>query len=92
MVIESKVIEVRLDNTSQFGVNWTAVAGKALKLEQPFTATGGFQITATSKEINATINALATQGYINVLSSPTISTLNNQPAIMRVGTVILLNS
>jgi MSHA biogenesis protein MshL len=86
VVIEAKVLEVRLDNTSQFGVNWTALAGQALKLEQPFTATGGFQITATSKEINATINALATQGYVNVLSSPTVSTLNNQPAIMRVGT------
>jgi MSHA biogenesis protein MshL len=86
VVIESKVIEVRLDNTSQFGVNWTAVAGQALKLEQPFTTTGGFQITATSKEINATINALATQSYVNVISSPTISTLNNQPAIIRVGT------
>jgi MSHA biogenesis protein MshL len=86
VVIEAKVIEVRLDDTSRFGVNWTALAGRALKLEQPFTSTGGFQITVTSKEINATINALATQGYVNVLSSPTISTLNNQPAIMRVGT------
>src|SRR2546430_2242320 len=79
VVIEAKVVEVRLDNTSQFGVNWTAVAGQALKLEQPFATTGGFQITATAKEINATINALATQGYVNVISSPTISTLNNQP-------------
>ena len=86
VVIEAKVVEVRLDNTSQFGVNWTAVAGQALKLEQPFATTGSFQITATAKEINATINALATQGYVNVISSPTISTLNNQPAIMRVGT------
>jgi MSHA biogenesis protein MshL len=86
VMIEAKVIEVRLDDTSQFAVNWTAVAGQALKLEQPFTTTGGFQISATAKEINAAINALATQGRVNVLSNPTISTLNNQPAIMRVGT------
>jgi MSHA type pilus biogenesis protein MshL len=86
VVIEAKVVEIQLKNSSQFGVNWTAVAGQALKLEQPFTTTGGFQITATSKEINATINALATEGYVNVLSNPTISTLNNQPAIIRVGT------
>jgi len=86
VIIEAKVIEVRLDDTSQFGVNWTAVAGQALRLQQPFTTTGGFQIGVTAKEINATINALATQGRVNVLSNPTISTLNNQPAIMRVGT------
>jgi MSHA biogenesis protein MshL len=86
VVIEAKVIEVRLDDTSQFGVNWTAVAGKALKLEQPFASTGGFQITFTSGEMNAIINALATESNVNVLSSPTIATLNNQPAIIRVGT------
>ena len=86
VIIEAKVIEVRLDDTSQFGVNWTALAGQALRLQQPFTTTGGFQIAATAKEINATINALASQGYVNVLSSPTISTLNNQAAIIRVGT------
>jgi len=86
VVIEAKVIEVRLDATTQFGVNWTALAGKALKLEQPFAATGGFQITFTSGEMNAIISALATEGNVNVLSSPTIATLNNQPAIIRVGT------
>jgi len=86
VVIEAKVIEVRLDDTSQFGVNWTALAGKALKLEQPFSAISGFQITFTSSEMNAIISALATEGSVNVLSSPTIATLNNQPAIMRVGT------
>jgi MSHA biogenesis protein MshL len=86
VIIEAKVIEVRLDDTSQFSVNWTAVAGQALRLQQPFASTGGFQIGVTAREINATLSALATQGRVNVLSNPTISTLNNQPAIMRVGT------
>jgi MSHA biogenesis protein MshL len=86
VVIEAKVIEIRLDDTNQFGVNFTALAGQALRLQQPFSTAGGFQIGVTSKEFNATLNALATQGYVNVLSSPTVSTLNNQPAIIRVGT------
>lgn len=86
VIIEAKVLEIDLNNNSQFGVNWTALAGQALTLQQPFTSTGGFQITATAKEITATINALATQGYVKVLSSPTISTLNNQPAIIQIGT------
>ena len=86
VVIEAKVVEVRLDNSNQFGVNWTALFGNALQVEQPFTGAGGFTITGTYKNARAVLDALATQGAVNVLSSPTIATLHNQPAIMRVGT------
>lgn len=85
VVIEAKVIEVKLNDDSQAGVNWTAVFGNALRLEQALGASG-FRIGATHGDFNATLTALATQGTVNVLSSPTIATLNNQPAIMRVGT------
>src|SRR5207248_8609140 len=86
VIIEAKVLEVRLDDSSQFGVNWTALIGNALKIEQPFTGVSGFKITGTLKDATAVINALSTQGAVKVLSSPMISALNNQPAIMRVGT------
>src|SRR6185295_14746988 len=86
VVIESKVVEIRLDDSTAFGVNWSALFGNSLKLEQPFASVGGFTITGTFKDATAVISGLATQGLVNVLSSPTIATLNNQPAIMRVGT------
>ena len=34
----------------------------------------------------ALINAIAGQGTLNVLSSPLITAMNNEPAVMRVGT------
>src|SRR4051812_2687389 len=49
VVIEAKILEIRLDDSSQFGVNWTALFGNALKIDQPFTGLSGFQITGTYK-------------------------------------------
>lgn len=86
VVIEAKVVEVKLNDDSQTGVNWTALFGNALRLEQPLGGGGGFQIGATIRDFNALLSTLSTQGKVNVLSAPTISTLNNQPAIIRVGT------
>ncbi len=38
------------------------------------------------KDVPGLLSALATQGTVNVLASPTVNALNNEPAIMRVGT------
>ena len=38
------------------------------------------------KDFTGLLSALATQGKVNVLASPTVNALNNEPAIMRVGT------
>lgn len=86
VVIESQLLEVSIDDTTQFGVNYTAAVGNALKITQPFAATGGFQITGIYKNTTAVVSALSTIGRVKVLSSPTVATLNNQPAIIRVGT------
>ena len=87
VVIEAKVIEVKLNNDLQVGVNWNAVLGNAMRLEQPLgLGSGSIQVGATIGDFNAVLTALAAQGTVDILSSPTISTLNNQPAIIRVGT------
>jgi type IVB pilus formation R64 PilN family outer membrane protein len=86
VVIESQILEVSLNNTSQFSVNYSLAIGNALKITQPFASAGGFQITGTYKNSTAVISALSTLGKVKILSSPTIATLNNQPAIMRVAT------
>jgi MSHA biogenesis protein MshL len=86
VVIESQLLEVSLDKTSQFSVNYSLAIGNALKIAQPFASAGGFQITGTYKNSTAVISALSTLGKVRILSSPTIATLNNQPAIMRVAT------
>lgn len=86
VLIEAKVIEVQLNDNSQFGINWTAVFGNALRVEQTLGIQGAIQATATYKDFNAVISALSNQGTVDVLSNPTVATLNNQPAVIRVGT------
>ncbi|MBT8117389.1 MAG: pilus (MSHA type) biogenesis protein MshL, partial [Gammaproteobacteria bacterium] len=50
------------------------------------TAIGGvFTIDANLKDFNALIELLKTQGDVQVLSSPRISTVNNQKAVIKVG-------
>lgn len=50
------------------------------------TAFGGiFTIDANLKDFNALIELLKTQGDVQVLSSPRISTINNQKAVIKVG-------
>ena len=38
------------------------------------------------KDFTGLLNAFASQGKVNVMASPTVNALNNEPAIMRVGT------
>jgi len=49
------------------------------------TVAGFFQFTLRTGDIEPIVEALAIQGDVNVISSPKISTLNNQTAIIRVG-------
>ena len=86
VIIEAKVVEVKLNEDSQFGVNWTAVLGNAVRMEQALGSASVFQITGTIGDFNAVVTALKNQGTVNVRSAPTVATLNNQPAVIRVGT------
>ena len=47
-------------------------------------ANGDMQIGLANDHFSLLLNALAREGQVNVLSSPRISTLNNQPAFIRV--------
>ncbi len=50
------------------------------------TSAGLLNITAQSDNFAAMLNFLSTQGKTKVLSSPRIATLNNQMAVLKVGT------
>lgn len=49
------------------------------------TVAGFFQFTLRTGDIEPIVEALSVQGDVNVISSPKVSTLNNQTAIIRVG-------
>ncbi len=93
VLIEAKIVDVSLTKESQFGIDWSSVIkiknlnlGVAQTLSSVAQSGVQFTLSGGSNQVNAVLRALQTQGTVNVLSSPSVSTLNNQPAIMRVTT------
>lgn len=93
VLIEAKIVDVSLTKESQFGIDWSSVMkikNLSLGIAQTLTSNtqSGVQLTLSggANQVNAVLRALQTQGSVNVLSSPSVSALNNQPAIMRVTT------
>ncbi len=99
VVLETKILEVRLNDDFQSGINWGAISGQ-LSLTQENTSTGSLadiilnsdstKESLISTVLNVTditklIFFLEQQGNVQVLSSPRISTVNNQKAVIRVG-------
>jgi len=89
--IEAKVIEVELRDEFSAGINWRSVLGgltNSANISQTLApATGGaFTLSMNVGDFSALLNAFATQGTVNVLSSPRVTAMNNEPAIMRIGT------
>ncbi len=93
VLIEAKIVDVSLTKESQFGIDWSSVIkikNHSLGITQTLTsvAQSGVQLLLSGggNQVSAVLRALQTQGTVNVLSSPSVSALNNQPAIMRVTT------
>lgn len=98
VLIEATVAEVRLDSGFQQGIDWSRIAaGTGFSLQQRSAAgntlnqagTTLFQIgyvNANSRigNISATIRLLESFGSVKVISSPKISVLNNQTAVLKV--------
>ncbi len=126
VILEAKILEVRLSEGFEAGVNWGAISGQisaAKNLEDGFllntdgsSEVGEFrsltrtytyfdsdgnlvatQVPAREKigstiaglvqvtDITKLLSLLETQGTVQVLSSPRVSTVNNQKAVIRVG-------
>lgn len=89
--IEAKFVEVVLDRDFEFGIDWSViqrVGDVAFRSNADPLGQSGVQFVLGSggQQISAVLEALETQGDVSVLSSPTISTLNNQRAVFNVTT------
>jgi MSHA biogenesis protein MshL len=88
--VEARVIEVTLNEDFSAGVNWEMVLNNvtnAVRVSQtaaPATS-GGFTFGLQIGDFTALLNAFATQGNVRVLSSPRVTMMNNEPAVMRIG-------
>ncbi|MGE3849179.1 MAG: pilus (MSHA type) biogenesis protein MshL [Gammaproteobacteria bacterium] len=65
----------------------TTLLPRAASLALPASGFGGvFSLALQGKDFGAFLELLKTQGNVQVLSSPRISTMNNQKAVIKVGT------
>ena len=90
VILEAKILEVDLNDSHQDGVEWKSIIRQGLQVA-PGVFTGGVYTLAANAgsfmvgDFTAVVTMLESQGKTNVLSSPRISTLNNQQAIIKVG-------
>ena len=99
VLIEATIAEVRLNSNYQQGINWAKLAGNGLSIGQAGTAVlpttaaatfaGGLVVNYTNPaskfgNIAGSVSLLETFGDVKVLSSPKLSVLNNQTAMLRV--------
>ncbi|PPD49956.1 MAG: MSHA biogenesis protein MshL [Methylobacter sp.] len=90
VILEAKIIEVVLNDSHQDGVEWKSIIREGLEAGA-VTFTGGLYTLASNAgsftvgDFTGVVSLLESQGKTNVLSSPRISTLNNQQAIIKVG-------
>ncbi len=91
VVIEAKIIEVELNDTTQMGINWNLLGAQlnsnnvAADALPNFTEIFSLKVSSASEGFNGILRLLETQGTIHVLSNPRIATLNNQKAIIKIG-------
>lgn len=121
VMLEAKIVDVRLRQSAQSGINWATFAGggagqnhrgsfgllnPGTQLSVSGNLTGGTLTANPGNTLNlgaaassglmglafqtgsfaALLSFLETQGEVQVLSSPRIAALNNQKAVLKVGT------
>jgi general secretion pathway protein D len=94
VLIEATIAEVRLNNDYQRGIDWsrtlTGSAGWTFSQSSAGTpaniTTNAFSVGYSALNMNFTsaLKLLESFGQVRVLSSPTLTVLNNQAAVMRV--------
>jgi MSHA biogenesis protein MshL len=126
VILEAKIIEVRLSDNFQSGINWSALSTPGNNSITASTVGGGsvlvnesgssdlagstgslnpvnnvlnpidgavtsafggvFTLALNLGDFTSFIELLKTQGSVQVLSSPRVATMNNQKAVIKVGT------
>jgi MSHA type pilus biogenesis protein MshL len=96
VLIQAHIMEVTLRDKFSLGVNWNTVfsKGASYALTQGIPVTAAltdvaadiFKFQVKGKDFGVVLDALKDQGNINMLSSPKISALNNQKAVIKLTT------
>ncbi len=97
ILIEAKVVEIRLNDEFRSGINWSSIRktlgitgnmgtiAKTSALPGLTSATDAYQFSLKNgKEFNSVLTFMETFGTVRTLSSPRLTVLNNQTAVLKV--------
>jgi len=99
VILEAKILEVTLNDGFQSGIDWSKLntvnggdlvtfgqQGQVFPSEESDAPLNGvFSLLYQGNNFEAAIDLLKSQGDVQVLSSPRVSTVNNQKAVIKVG-------
>lgn len=97
VMVEAKIIEVKLEGNTEFGIQWLFEEAANSTVEPTFKGFAGLNDTQsaglgsslnyllTGVDVSATITALEKTGNATVLSTPSLLVLNNKEASINVG-------
>ena len=92
VAVEVRIMEVYLDADSQTGINWNLFAGEEQSAdlvtfdEADNIGDEFFQFVVDSGDVRGILQAISTSGDLRTVSTPRVTTLNNQKAVVRVVT------
>ncbi len=98
VLIEARIVEVELNDEFKSGINWRTLFNESFNAAArfgsvgagaPFTtattaADGVFTASVKNSDFNGILNLVRTFGATRVLSSPRLTVLNNQTAVLKV--------
>lgn len=91
VLIESKILRVKLDDTETFGLDWSqtfsAAEGEGIFGLQGLAAPGspGFFFAFLNNNLEVTLNALSRKGRVQTLATPKLLALEHQEAQVIIG-------
>jgi MSHA biogenesis protein MshL len=97
VLIQAHIMEVNLSDSYAMGIDWKTIINKSSNFSIAQTivpttsgaASAGsnvFKISAVGDSFGVMLDAMKEQGNVNMLSSPKISALNNQKAVIKLTT------
>ena len=87
VMIEATIVEVKLADGYEQGIDWTRLIGSgqfSLAMNTLRATNAGNNMTFTGNTVTAGVRLLETFGTTKVLSSPRLSVMNNQTAMLTV--------
>jgi type II secretory pathway component GspD/PulD (secretin) len=90
VAVEVRIMEISLDENTQTGINWQTYLDGDVQFGQntlgspPALDSGFVQMVVDTRHLMGVVQALSTSGRLHTVSSPRVTTLNNQKAIVRI--------